>query len=73
MEIAEVKKPGEATQLDFFQQPISLGRDTFTGGRIQNQTIEDCVEVLRGFRKTLDEYQITDASRIKAMATKKLE
>lgn len=69
MEIAEIKNPGTPCELDFFQQPVSLGKDTFTTGRIDNQTIEACVEVLRGFRSILNEYRITDSSKIKAIAT----
>lgn len=69
MEVAQIGADGNVSMLDFFQQSVSLGRDTFTKGKIDDETIAGCVEVLRSFKKVLDEYGIKDKSNIKALAT----
>jgi exopolyphosphatase/guanosine-5'-triphosphate,3'-diphosphate pyrophosphatase len=46
-----------------------LGKDSFTSGRIQPATIEECIEVLRDFRRVMAEYGITRADQIRAVAT----
>ncbi len=69
MAIAQIREDGAVQTLDSYQQEVSLGRDTFTKGYIQKESIEACVEALRSFRLALDEYQITDRSRIRAVAT----
>lgn len=69
MEIAQLSPSSEATKLDFFQQPVSLGKDAFTNGTIANETIEDCVSALRSFRQILEEYRIMDGSCVTAIAT----
>lgn len=69
MAIAQVLSDGTLRDLDSLQQAVSLGKDTFISGRIEPETTEACVKVLRSFRAVLDEYGITDASRIKAVAT----
>lgn len=69
MEIAELGADGKARTLDSLQQPVHLGKDTFTTGRIQQSTIEECVRILKGFRRVMEEYGVTEPSRIRAVAT----
>lgn len=69
MEIAQVHKDGSVESLDSFQQPVCLGRDTFTYGAISDDTIESCVKVLREFQTALTEYGITKKTDISALAT----
>lgn len=67
-----IGQPGESGGfqiLDSLQQEVSLGKDTFTVGRIQKDTIEDCGRALRSFRTVLQEYGITDDKNIRAVAT----
>lgn len=69
MVIAELP-PGEAPRtLEYLEQGVSLGRDTFSGNPISHQTIEDCVRACRDFKTVLDEYQITEPEDIRAVAT----
>lgn len=68
MTIAEVSN-GNIRILDFLQQAVSLGKDTFTDGAIQKERTEECVRVLRSFRRAIDEFGITDPKRIRAVAT----
>jgi len=69
MTIAAIDKSGNAHPLEFLQQSLSLGRDTFTKGSIAKNTIGDCVRVLRNFRRVTEEYGITHDDRIRAVAT----
>jgi exopolyphosphatase/guanosine-5'-triphosphate,3'-diphosphate pyrophosphatase len=69
MVVAEINPDGSVRPLDFLQQPVSLGKDTFTNRRIERTTTEACVSALRSFRHMLDEYRITDPANIRAVAT----
>jgi exopolyphosphatase/guanosine-5'-triphosphate,3'-diphosphate pyrophosphatase len=69
MVVAELHRSGRFRILDSLQQAVSLGRDTFTEGVIEGETVEGCVAALRRFHKVLQEYGITDSRRIRAIAT----
>ena len=69
MRIAEIGPQGEVRNLDSLQQAVRLGKDTFSTGRIQAATIEDCIKVLLGFRRVMVEYGITRDDQIRAVAT----
>jgi exopolyphosphatase/guanosine-5'-triphosphate,3'-diphosphate pyrophosphatase len=69
MEIAEIDAAGTVRTIESLQQPVQLGRDTFAQGRIQHSSIEECVNILKGFRRIMDEYGVTDARQIRAVAT----
>lgn len=69
MMIAEVRRGPSIRTLESLEQSVSLGRDTFGSGKINPETIEACVHVCREFCALLREYQITDPSRIRAVAT----
>ena len=69
MAIAEIEPDGGFRTLERLAQAVSLGRDTFTKGRIEKSTIEDCVRVLTSYKRRLEEYQIRDADQIRVVAT----
>jgi exopolyphosphatase/guanosine-5'-triphosphate,3'-diphosphate pyrophosphatase len=69
MRIAEIRGDGTIHSLDSLQHAVPLGKDTFTKGYIQQSSIEECVTILRGYRRVLTEYGITDARQIRAVAT----
>ena len=54
---------------DFLEQSIQLGHDIFRGRTIQRSTIERCVKILNGYRKTISELAGTDDTPIRAVAT----
>ncbi|MDB4614720.1 Ppx/GppA family phosphatase [bacterium] len=68
MAIAEIRF-GTVKVLERLIQGVALGKDTFHSGAIKKGTIEDCVRVLRSYRQKLDEYQVTQADRIRVVAT----
>ena len=69
MDIAEVSAAGDLNVLDSLQQTTHLGHDTFSGGRIRRTTIEECVEVLKGYRQVMSEHGITHEDQIRAVGT----
>jgi exopolyphosphatase / guanosine-5'-triphosphate,3'-diphosphate pyrophosphatase len=69
MAVAEITSSGETRTLETLAQAVSLGKDTFTQRRIRKQTIEDCVRVLKSYRKVLVEYGITRPEQIRIVAT----
>ncbi|MDP6719768.1 MAG: exopolyphosphatase, partial [Pirellulaceae bacterium] len=69
MAIAEIDDHGGVRTLETLSQAVSLGKDTFTEGAIDKDTIEDCVRVLKSYRQVLVEYQIVNADQIRVVAT----
>jgi len=69
MEIAQVDHDGAVARIESLQQAVSLGKDVFTAGRIETETIEQCVEALRTFQAKLQEYRIIQPDQVRAVAT----
>lgn len=69
MVIAEIGADEKLRILESLQQALSLGKDTFTKGYIEKYSTEECVKSLKIFKKVLEEYQILNSNRIKAIAT----
>lgn len=69
MSVAQIENKGSIKLLETFKRPVHLGKDTFTRGSIARNTVEECVDILRGFRQALKEYGITDPSQVRAVAT----
>ncbi len=69
MAIAEIGGGGEVRRLEMLTQAVGLGKDTFTKGTINKATTEQCVQVLKSYRKVLEEYQITSDSHVRVVAT----
>lgn len=69
MAVAEIDGAGEVRKLESLSQAVRLGKDTFTVGQIRKSTIEECVEVLRSYRRVLAEYGIHRPDQIRVVAT----
>lgn len=69
MAIAEIDPSGEIKPLETLSQAVTLGKDTFTQRRIRKQSIEDCVRVLKSYKKLLTEYGITRPEQMRVVAT----
>ncbi|MCA9048473.1 MAG: exopolyphosphatase [Planctomycetaceae bacterium] len=48
---------------------VSLGKDTFTRREIQRDTLQQCVTVMKSYRRKLEEYQCSDPKHIRVVAT----
>ncbi len=66
--IAQKKREGGISIVESLQKPVSLGKNTFVHGVIEKTNIEECVQILRGFRRVLEEYQIP-AEAVRVVAT----
>lgn len=69
MAVAEINSYGDVHILDSFSQAVSLGKDTFSKGIIRKGTIEECVDILKSYRRILSEYQISNTQNIRVVAT----
>lgn len=69
MAIAEIDGEGAVRTLERLAQEVNLGRDTFTRRSIRKATIEQCVQVLRDYRRKLAEYQISSPEQMRVIAT----
>ena len=69
MAIAEISAAGQVRQLETLTQAVNLGKDAFIRGAISKATIEDCVRVLRSYRRILKEYQIENPAQVRVVAT----
>lgn len=69
MAIAELIEGGQFRTLEKVAQSVNLGRDTFTRGVIDAATTEECVRVLKTYRRLLDEYDIQRPEQIHVVAT----
>ena len=68
MLIAEKRDTKEAYILEKTVQSVPIGRDIIASRRISNATVEQCAQILKSFRKLLDEYGIPLES-VTAVAT----
>ncbi|QDV22767.1 Ppx/GppA phosphatase family protein [Aureliella helgolandensis] len=69
MAIAEIDNSGGVHLLENLSQAVTIGKDTFTQRRIRKASIEQCVRVLRSYRRLLLEYGITRPNQIRVIAT----
>lgn len=65
MTIAEVSDL-EVNILEELRQPARLGKDTFHKEKILRTTIDDCISILKKYKKLCEEYNVT---KIRAVAT----
>jgi exopolyphosphatase/guanosine-5'-triphosphate,3'-diphosphate pyrophosphatase len=69
MAVAEIGAAGQVRQLETLSQAVNLGKDTFIRGGISKATIEECVRVLKSYRRILQEYQIDNPAQVRVVAT----
>jgi exopolyphosphatase / guanosine-5'-triphosphate,3'-diphosphate pyrophosphatase len=69
MAVAEISASGQVRQLETLAQAVNLGKDTFIRGAISKTTIEECVRVLKSYRRILKEYQIENPAQVRVVAT----
>lgn len=69
MAIAEIGEAGNINLLETLAQAVSLGKDTFTSRKIRKRSIEECVHVLKSYRRLLLEYGISRPEQVRVVAT----
>src|SRR5206468_3629688 len=69
MAVAEISATGQVRQLETLAQAVNLGKDAFIRGAISKSTVEECVRVLKSYRRILKEYQIENPAQVRVVAT----
>ncbi|MBX3444831.1 MAG: exopolyphosphatase [Planctomyces sp.] len=69
MAIAEVAADGIVRTLETLSQGVRLGKDAFVRSELSRATIEECVRVLKAYRRKLEEYNITRPDQVRVVAT----
>ena len=69
MAIADIDDAGSVRLLSSLSQAVALGKDTFTRGSIEKSTIEECVRVLKSYKRVLAEYGIDRPDQVRVVAT----
>jgi exopolyphosphatase/guanosine-5'-triphosphate,3'-diphosphate pyrophosphatase len=69
MAIAEIEGQSHVRTLEEVSRAVSLGKDTFTTQQISRESIEECVRVLKSYRRLMQEYGITRPEQIRVVAT----
>jgi exopolyphosphatase/guanosine-5'-triphosphate,3'-diphosphate pyrophosphatase len=69
MAIADIDDAGDVRLLSSLSQAVALGKDTFTRGSIEKSTIEECVRVLKSYKRVLAEYGIERPEQTRVVAT----
>lgn len=69
MAIADIDDAGDVRLLSSLSQAVALGKDTFTRGSIEKSTIEECVRVLKSYKRVLAEYGIDRPDQVRVVAT----
>lgn len=64
--IGELSADGKLVVLEQFREPVRLGREVFTEGRISEQTIERLLVALKGFQSSGKTFKVT---KMRAVAT----
>ncbi|MFO0918113.1 MAG: Ppx/GppA phosphatase family protein [Planctomycetaceae bacterium] len=69
MAIGEISESGGVRPLSTLTQAVNLGRDTFIKGALERSTVEECVRVLKSYRRILAEYGVERPEQIRVVAT----
>ena len=67
--VAEINANRQVRQLETLAQAVNLGKDAFIRGSISKATVEECVRVLKSYRRILKEYQIENPAQVRVVAT----
>ena len=57
MKIVEVDETGNLRTIERLSKPASLGRDTFSAGKVSYETVEEICDILAGFQRLMQEYE----------------
>ena len=73
MMIAEITSDGEIIPLEELLKSTNLGRDTFSYGRVQLETIHDTCDTLKGFAKVMQDYRIKNYRAVSTSGIREAE
>lgn len=73
MQIVEYEGLNQYTLLDRLNRSASLGEETFKTGRISFATVSTVCEILKGYRRLLNEYSVKDYRLVATTAIREAE
>ena len=69
LDIGEVGAQGDLRLLESLRHGVRLGKDVFSKGRIQQDTLRRCLAILKNYGRLLKEYGVGGADQLRAVAT----
>jgi len=69
LDIGEIGPQGDVRLLESLRHGVRLGKDVFTTGRIQQETLRRCVTILKNYSQLLREYGVERQDQLRAVAT----
>ncbi|HAL92678.1 MAG TPA: exopolyphosphatase [Verrucomicrobia bacterium] len=69
LDIGEVDAQGGVKLLESLRHGVRLGKDVFTKGRVEQDTLRRCVAILKNYGRLLKEYGVTRPDQLRAVAT----
>ena len=69
LDIGEVGAQGGVKLLESLRHGVRLGKDVFTKGRVEQETLRRCVAILKNYSRLLKEYGVTRPDQLRAVAT----
>ena len=60
---------GELRVLDVLTQPMALAEDIFRQGNVSRETMDRCVQIIRGYNQLLNEYRSGGEVQVRLLAT----
>ncbi|MDQ2086854.1 HD domain-containing protein [Herbivorax sp. ANBcel31] len=73
MMIAQVTSEGEIIPLEDLYMPTHIGKDTFSYGRIQVESIHDTCDTLKGFLKIIKDYKLKNYRAVSTSGIREAE
>ena len=69
LDIGEVGAQGDVRLLESLRHSVRLGKDVFSKGRVQQDTLRRCVSILKNYSRLMKEYGVTRPDQLRAVAT----
>ncbi len=69
LDIGEVGAQGDVRLLESLRHSVRLGKDVFSKGRIQQDTLRRCVSILKNYSRLMKEYGVTRPDQLRTVAT----
>ena len=69
LDIGEIGTQGSVRLLESLRHGVRLGKDVFTKGRVEQDTMRRCVGIMKNYSRLLKEYGVTRPDQVRAVAT----
>lgn len=73
MKIVEINQMAEIKILELLRNPVSLGSDTYTMGKVSFDTVDHTCDILQGFKRLMNDYNIKTYRAVATSAIREAE